>query len=68
MPQGHLGPLIFILTINDVEIIIKESDLAVYADDMKISRQIWSPDDYILLQADMDRIHLLMISEIFFRP
>lgn len=56
VPQGsHLGPLIFILSINDVEHFINNSNLLVFADDMKISRIISSPDDSTLLQDDLNR-------------
>lgn len=55
VPQGsHLGPLIFVLITNDVECIIKNSQLSIYADDMKIYRQILVPLDYNLLQDDLD--------------
>lgn len=55
VPQGsHLGPMIFILTINDVECIIKNSYLSIYADDMKIFRHISSPADSFPLQDDLD--------------
>lgn len=56
VPQGsHIGPLLFILTINDVEWVIKKSCLSVYADDMKIYREISSPSDSIPLQEDLNR-------------
>lgn len=53
--QGsHLGPLIFILTINDVDQVISSSYISIYADDMKIYRVISSPHDCISLQRDLD--------------
>lgn len=56
VPQGsHLGPLIFILTINDVDCIIKDSFISVYADDKKIFRHISSPADSLLLQNDLNK-------------
>ena len=59
VPQGsHLGPLIFVLSINDVEHVIKDSYLSVYADDMKIFRQISSPADHISLQNDLNRFSI----------
>lgn len=59
VPQGsHLGPLIFILSINDVEYVIKESNLLVYADDMKISKCIASHTDCHPLQEDLDRFSI----------
>lgn len=58
VPQGsHLGPLIFVLTINDVGHIIKDSDLSIYADDMKIIKIISTPTDSLLLQNDLNSFH-----------
>lgn len=50
----HLGPLLFVLTINDVEHIIQHSDLSVYADDMKVSKDISNSQDSLLLQEDLN--------------
>lgn len=59
VPQGsHLGPLIFILTINDVDCVINDSMISVYADDKKIYRKISSPSDSILLQQDLNRFSI----------
>jgi len=55
VPQGsHLGPLLFIIAINDVMTIIKHSCICIYADDMKIYKEIKSMDDVSLLQDDLD--------------
>ena len=55
VPQGsHLGPIFFILSINDVEHMIKHSSIYVYADDMKICRQISTRTDTDLLQTDLN--------------
>ncbi|XP_055387973.1 uncharacterized protein LOC129616364, partial [Condylostylus longicornis] len=49
VPQGsHLGPLLFIISINDVTRVLKHSDLSIYADDMKIYRRIDSATDTLL--------------------
>lgn len=57
VPQGsHLGPLLFNLFINDIASIFKNTDILIYADDMKIFKQIKSPDDCILLQDDLDKL------------
>lgn len=56
VPQGsHLGPLLFIISINDVVSLIKNSNISIYADDMKIYRKITSMSDSISLQEDMNR-------------
>lgn len=54
VPQGsHLGPLLFIISINDVKSIIKHSRICIYADDMKIYKEIKTVADSSLLQEDL---------------
>jgi len=56
VPQGsHLGPLLFIISINDVVSKILNSNVHIYADDMKIFRKINTLDDCNLLQDDLNR-------------
>lgn len=55
VPQGsHLGPLFFIISVNDVSSVIVNSELQIYADDMKIFKKIESLNDALLLQNDLD--------------
>lgn len=59
VPQGsHLGPLIFLLSINDVECVMMDSNLSLFADDMKVSKQISSPADHNALQDDLNRFSI----------
>ena len=54
VPQGsHLGPLLFILSINDVSSVMRYSNLQIYAD-MKIVKKISSVTDAMLLHEDLD--------------
>lgn len=56
VPQGsHLGPLLFILFINDLIPKFQNTPL-LYADDLKIFRRIESVRDCIQLQIDIDTL------------
>ena len=58
VPQGsHLGPLLFVLFLNDMGICFLDSNsmYSLYADDLKISTVINSPLDTVKLQADLNR-------------
>ena len=54
--QGSiLGPLLFVLFINDIyENLSNETNIALYADDTKIWRQKTSYNDLYALQKDID--------------
>ena len=58
VPQGSLlGPLFFIVFINDLPgVISKDSSIALYADDSKLYRIINTPEDMSSFQGDLDKI------------
>ena len=57
VPQGsHLGPLIFILFVNDLCFRLQSNKL-LYADDLKVYRTVSSVIDCLALQTDIDAVH-----------
>ena len=61
VPQGSvLGPLLFIIYINDLDSGIS-SDISEFADDSRIGRIIRSESDVKNLQGDLDRLNEWMV-------
>ncbi|GBN42060.1 putative RNA-directed DNA polymerase from transposon BS, partial [Araneus ventricosus] len=55
VPQGsNLGPLLFILFINDLTSVFKYSECLLFADDLKLFSSMNSNLDAVLLQSDLD--------------
>lgn len=58
MPQGsHLGPLLFLIYINDIGSCFLHSKFLLYADDCKIFSSIRTNADCIKLQSDLYRFN-----------
>ena len=57
VPQGSLlGPLLFLIYLNDIGQCFKHCNFSLYADDLKVYLSVNSISDCLLLQNDLDRL------------
>lgn len=57
VPQGsHLGPLLFLLFVNDIPSIFKTASCLMFADDLKIFSTVSNVRDSVQLQRDLDSL------------
>nr|AMS38367.1 hypothetical protein [Bactrocera tryoni] len=57
VPQGsHLGPILFLLFINDISSVVKFSKVLLYADDVKLFKTYTSNSERCQLQTDLNNL------------
>ena len=57
IPQGsHLGPVLFLVYINDLSAALTEIEFSFYADDLKFSSTVSSSIDYLRLQQSLNQV------------
>lgn len=57
VPQGsNLGPLLFIIFINDIVRVIKNCKFLLYADDLKLFKSIKDENDQLCIQKDLNSV------------
>ena len=63
IPQGSvLGPLFFIIYINDITSVIRNCQIKIFVDDTKIYIPVSHENDIALLQNDLDRLNVWALS------
>ena len=61
-PSGsHLGPLLFLLFINDIIYVLKYANILLYADDIKLFMTISNEKDLLNFQSDLSNVFRLCV-------
>ena len=70
VPQGsQLGPILFLLFVNDMPNVVTSATLAMFADDSKCYKVTNHHSDYLHLQQDLDALsNWSLRNELFFQP
>ena len=70
VPQGSLlGPILFLLFVNDMPRVVENASLAMFADDSKCYKVIYQESDFENSQRDLDALSTWSVSnELFFQP
>lgn len=59
IPQGsHLGPLLFLIFFNDVTAVMKSSSCSLFADDLKMYKEVRTFKDCLELQRDLNALSI----------
>ena len=68
VPQGSiLGPLLFLIYVNDLPATASSSQPFLFADDTKLLKTIFQPSDILLLQKDLDSFNnWSIVNELYF--
>ena len=66
VPKGTvLGPILFLIFINDIDRCIAESIIRSFADDTRVSKPIGCEKDVSLLQNDLDKVNMTLHKDKF---
>ena len=58
VPQGSiLGPLLFIIYVNDITSVVQSSSVRIFADDVSLYAKVSSLHDCLMLHDDLSRIY-----------
>ena len=64
VPQGSLlGPILFLLFVNDMPRVVENTSLAIFADDSKCYKVINQESDIVNLQRDLDGLSTWSVSK-----